>query len=177
MRHALLAWLLFVVAALAAACSDTDAGDGGTGDPASSPAPAQVPEGPGATLSTASGAAVEGAQGTRCWQGSNFGGCVDYLSPVTNPQPLVVSPGEALTLGFAARDPDRLSLAWMQAPGSPTAAGGAAVSWVLREPPPALSASEKALRAPAGPGRYLLLVSGVWSAQGDVSYGFYVEVR
>lgn len=176
MRLAGFLGVLVVAASVLAGCSDGNGASGRTEDPDDSPGPSTIPRGPGATLTTASGAAVEGAQGTRCWQGAGFGGCVDYLSPVTNAQPLVAGPGEALTLGFTIRDPDQLRAAWMEAPAVTPATGGNTLAWPLPGPPPPLSDTERTLRAPGVPGRYVLLVSGVWQGQGDVTYGFFVEV-
>ncbi len=157
-------------------CSPEDGANGGGENPRDVRSPYAIPEGPGATLSAPSGA-VEGGKGTRCWNGPGPSGCVDYMSPVTNAQPLVVSPGETLTVAFTIRDPDQLKAAWMPAPPGAAAPAADQVAWALPEPPPALSASEQALKAPEAPGRYLLFVFALWSGQGDVSYGFYVEVK
>ncbi len=169
--------VLISLGAVFASCSDGGGANGGGENPRDVRSPYAIPEGPGATLSSPSSGAVEGGKGTRCWNGPGPSGCVDHMSPVTNAQPLGVSPGEILTVGFTIRDPDQLKSAWMAAPQTAPTPAADQVSWALPEPPPALSPAEKTLKAPEAPGRYLLLVFGWWSGQGDVSYGFYVEVK
>lgn len=181
---AALSLLALVLLAAGVACSEhdrvgsaSDVRPPGTAEPSREPAgPPQMPVVPGATLTTAASGAVEGGKGTRCWSGPGYGGCIDYVSAVTNERPLVVAAGELLTVSFTS-GPDDISAAWMAAPpGSPTP-NSDGVMWSSSEPLPQLAPATATLIAPRDPGRHILLVWARWHGQGDVSFGFYIEVK
>jgi hypothetical protein len=179
---ALAASALIAVAA-SAACSD--AGDSTPGSPttptavtATATATSDSPRGPAivdppeATLRTAGGRSVVAGVGTRCW--GNV--CLDAVGPVTNVDPFPLTRGEAVTLSFAAGSPDeRHDTAYRVASdaGSRVLADGRLWQALgARTQPP-----ETTLPPDLAPGSYVWVVQGFWKDKGDVSYGFYVEIR
>jgi hypothetical protein len=163
--------LLAVVAAFAifaAACGDDGEAPapGQTASPTSG-VPVSTPP-PGASLSVG-GASIDGGIGTHCWSGF----CRDYTGPITSPLLSQVAPGEAFTLSFQQGTPTEVVISWYKAPAPPPPAHGV-LAWSLD--PRTATRAERA-EAPAEPGLYVLSVFARWDGKGDVTYGWYIEVR
>ena len=155
-------------------CSDseTSAEAAATGTPSSTPTegpPSPDSLGaPGATL-TSSQETVAGGIGTRCWAGA----CIDYTGPVTNADPLELSPGEAFNIEFEEATPAEFVLSLYPAPTTTPTPENGTLSWSID---PSTSTTTDAV-APAEPGRYIISAFARWDGKGDISYGWYVEVK
>ncbi|MCA9829350.1 MAG: hypothetical protein R3B97_00350 [Dehalococcoidia bacterium] len=113
---------------------------------------------------------VEGAAGTRCWVNV----CLDYVGPVTPEAPLSVEAGRGFTLNFAAGDPTETAVSWYAVSGPPAAARNGQRLWSIA---PTASRPVSVVEIPAEPGQYVLSVFARWEGRGDVSYGWYLEVK
>jgi hypothetical protein len=172
LRVAGLAAILALFLAAAAACSSTAADDDGR-RPTPDNAGPQITEPPAADLEDASGNLTRGAPGTRCWGGL----CIDFLSPVTQADPATVRRGETLDVVFEAGPPAEVVHSWHQATSPAPAPGNNGVrSWGAMMP---ITSETGTIAAPGEPGTYVLIVFARWDApvRGDVTYGFYIEVR
>ncbi len=96
---------------------------------------------------------------------------------MTNAEPLVVSRGETLTIGFTASAPNDISSGWARAIGSVPPARSGVRAWESDQPRSFVSPSGLQVDAPRDPGTYLLGVFAKWDGKGDIMYGFYVEVK
>jgi hypothetical protein len=166
---------LFALAAAAAiavaACGGGSPGFGGTSPPPASPtggAPLFEPA-PGAALSARAGR-VPGGIGTHCWDGF----CRDMTGPVTGAALFEMAPSEPFALDFEEPDPDEVVLSWYAAPTLAPPPSGGEIAWSID---PRLATRAGAAAAPAEPGLYILAVFARWGGKGDVSYGWYIEVR
>lgn len=174
---------LIALLLLSSACSDMPgaAGPGETATPPQTPPSGAAPTGdlPAATLDAAAAGSLEGGAGTHCWTHGGAGRCVDFVGPVTNIDPFVVSPGEPLTLDFEAGRPTELSVSWYEVEGARSEVNAGARVWHnIFEGfiAPDLQPSGQVVDAPDTPSEYVLVVFGRW-AQGDISYGFYLRVE
>lgn len=142
---------------------EPDPGSGDTGDPADDPVP-------GASLGASAGT-VAGGVGTRCWGRL----CIDYIGPITNDEPVELSRGERLELTFEAGPPSSVDLMWIPVDPNRRETTTAGLAW-----PGVIAPGGPSMRdavAPADPGSYLLVAFARWAGRGDISYGFYIEVR
>ena len=94
--------------------------------------------------------------------------------PLTNAEPVPLSPGASVAVTFEQGSPTEWSLTWVPAPSEAPAPEEGVRAWVaLDVPADAITGTE----APRQPGRYLGLVFAKWAGLGDISYGLYVEVK
>ncbi|MEX0783781.1 MAG: hypothetical protein WD557_14145 [Dehalococcoidia bacterium] len=168
---------LFVVLLLVAGCSDQDEPNRATPtatDVARNPGDFAQP--PSAYLKDAAGNAVEGGTGTFCWRVADVAQCRDYSGPRTNVDPLELEAGSIVEFVFDAGTPREVSLDWTPA-GEMTSSGqGATLDWGPKDAANYRGPSYiDAATAPTERGLYVLAVFTLFP-EGDVSYGFYVEV-
>lgn len=139
--------------------------------------PGSVIRPPGASLVTSAGS-FEGGAGTYCWREDNRGLCLDFVGPISNVEPIAVAGDELLAIEYAAGTPSSVDVAWYAVGDSrrePTADGG--LAWVDHPPAFREPVSRGSLRAPSGPGEYLLTAFAVFAGRGDVFYSFFVVVE
>lgn len=174
---------LFVVLVLAA-CSDQDrdsagispSSDAATATPTTSQGGPAIAAPPSAYLKDRVGTAVEGGTGTYCWRSASLMQCVDYTGPRTNVNPIPVAGGEIVELVFDAGSPRDVKLWWVPAEEW-KASGQGPLDWSPKDAAtyhgPQYTDSRS---APSQPGLYVLSAFTLFP-EGDVSYGFYVDVR
>lgn len=165
---------------LAAGCSPTD--DAQPSPEASTPTgtprvsgPSAFAAPPSAYLKDVSGNAVEGFTGTYCWQQAQQGGaCADYSPWGTSKSLIPLRAGQPLDFIFDAGTPREANVRWLSVDNAVPRDFGSSLDWTLQE----YSAGEMSadLIAPLAAGRYALEVFTLFR-EGDVTYGFYVEVR
>jgi len=163
-----------VIAASALVLTAAALGIGRDGDNPATPTGVSGPSiqpGPKATLTTANGAKHVATAGTRCWGGA----CIDYIGPVTNEQPVVLRPGERVTIAFEPGTPKQQMLQWMTVPGDPPHPGPDGIAWPMPQTG-SIEADPANITAPLATGSYLLVSFGWWD-RGDASHAWYVIVR
>jgi hypothetical protein len=133
---------------------------------------------PSAYLLDASGTPVEGGTGTYCWKLGSQGMCRDFAGPRTNVEPFPLAPASSLEFEFDAGVPREVTVDWTPAEDMQSSPGeDNSLDWGPRDAAsyegPAYADS---LTAPVEPGLYVLAVF-VLFPEGDVTYGFYIEVR
>ena len=166
----------FAVAAfLLFGCSGAESAPGGSErkSAAASGGPPGV-DPPGARL-IAGGVATEGGIGTRCWGDS----CVDMVGPVTNIDPIALDANGSFTIELDQGTADELSVTMYDVDGATPAVLAGELAWPL-DPgtaAPVGGASGSPNTIPAEPGLYVLSVFANWQGKGDVTYGWYIEVR
>jgi hypothetical protein len=165
----------FVVAAfLLFACSDRGpSSNDATATPVDPESPSAVPEfeaPPGATLVIPGRAPVDGGIGTYCWDGF----CRDLAGPVTNAAPIPMAGDGPFEIDFEHGDPDQVQLTWFEAPGTAPQLQNGFLPWSIS---PATGERLDGFEAMPEPGLHLLSVFAVWEGEGDVTYGWYVEVE
>lgn len=171
-----------LVALVLAGCSDDDdaeSGDVQGGATATPSGPAESPSvaPPSAYLADSSGAAREGGTGTYCWRSADVQMCRDYFGPRTNVSPIEVATGARLHFTFDAGDPAEVKADWTPAAEMASSQAGEVLEWGPRDAAAYAGPSyTDPLTAPTEPGGYVLAVFARF-AEGDVTYGFYVEVR
>lgn len=160
------------------ACSGDDEDVPATTPPGETPVPHREPGGgtsivpaPLAHLKATS-ANVDAEGGTRCW--GNM--CIDYVGPITSPQPTGVPAGQPLTVDYDAGVPTEVTYTWHSPTGMPQATNTGAVSWSFPTAAGGTPATSP-LTAPTAPGKYILNAFAQWSGRGDISYAWYIEVR
>lgn len=126
------------------------------------------PEAPSLFLRLPGGDMADAGVGSGCWKGR----CLSISGPVTGAEAVALPPSASLALSFEAGLPSRMSADWYQAPEAPAADASGNLIWPVPSGPAVLQGT----RAPAAAGRYLFLVQAHWEGQGDLAYGFYVEV-
>ncbi len=161
--------LAFVLAACSSRVSSDDPATPETPDGSSAPRLEPVPA---AHLRDGSGNRITGAAGTRCWGRM----CVDMVGPITPANPTRVRPNERLEVTNDAGAPTEAQYAWLPAPdpAPTTISGERAWSGLFpRENQPWATS----VTTPQAPGRYVLIAFAQWQGRGDISYGWYLEVR
>lgn len=139
------------------------------------PGPGGLPAPPSAYLKDSSGKAVEGFTGTYCWQQGQQGGmCVDYSPWGTSKALIPLRAGQPLEFVFDAGQPREAKVRWLAVDKATPRDHGDSFDWTPQDYKPGEMAAT--LAAPADPGRYALEVFTLFR-EGDVTYGFYVEVR
>jgi hypothetical protein len=125
---------------------------------------------PGLFIVAPDGTGTSGAAGTRCW----VNGCIDYVGPVTHPDPVVFPAGAALQWQAEGGTVTEFQHAWVPTAGMPsTLTSDGLRLWptghgdMIGEP----------VTIPRKPGEYLLIVFTRYSTGGDVSFGFYISVE
>ena len=137
--------------------------------------PSAFPAPPSAFLKDPSGNAVEGFTGTYCWQVSQRGDvCADYSPWGTSKSLIPLRSGQPLDLIVDAGTPREVKLRWLVVDNAVPQDFGSSLDWTPQDYRPGEMATE--LVAPRAAGRYALEVFTLFR-EGDVTYGFYVEVR
>ena len=130
---------------------------------------------PSAYLKDSSGTAVEGFTGTYCWQQAQQGGaCADYSPWGTSKSLIPLRAGQPLDFVFDAGTPREARVRWLGVDNAVPRDFGDSLDWTPQDYSPGEMATE--LVAPLATGRYALEVFTLFR-EGDVTYGFYVEVR
>jgi len=165
--------LAFVSAALllVAACPDRNTEPlPATGTPTSAPDSSTPGPVPGLFLVAPDGAGTSAVPGTRCW----VNGCVDYVGPVTNPEPVVFPAGETLQWQAEGGTVTEFQHAWLPVEGvASTITSDGLRLWstglgeMVGEP----------VRTPSEPGEYVLMVFTRYSNGGDVLFAAYIAVE
>lgn len=162
------------------ACSANDGSSGGaatTATPSGTPTstrPGAFVSPPSAYLKDSSGTPVEGFTGTFCWQQGQGGMCADYSPWGTNKTAIALRAGQSLEFVFDAGLPRDAKVRWLRVDSVTPRDLGGALDWTPTDPK--LEPLVADLKAPTTAARYALEVFTLFP-QGDVTYGFYVEVR
>lgn len=136
-----------------------------TGDPGT-PAPV-----PGLFVVDESGNGAGAVAGTRCWGG----GCVDYIGPLTNAQPVTFAAGDQLQWQAEGGTIESLAHGWTPAgAGSSEPTSDGRLVWRLDDGP---DFSEGDIAVPSEPGDYVLQLFARYTNGGDVLFGLYVTVE
>ena len=174
-----------LAALVLAGCSGTDQA---TSDPTATPTatptstvtrgqPAIVTP-PSGYLKDINGNAVEGGTGTFCWpQPNNAQLCADLFGTRTNATAIPIEAREDVELVFDAGTPREVNLDWTPADEMESSPQGPNLDWGPKDGANYTGPSYTQSRAaPTEPGLYVLAVFTLFP-EGDVTYGFYVEVR
>ncbi|MGH2625954.1 MAG: hypothetical protein ACRDHY_04805 [Anaerolineales bacterium] len=171
-----------LAALLLVGCSDADPEETATGTATSTATvirgqPAVV-EPPSGYLKDAGGKPVEGGTGTFCWpQFNNAQMCADLFGTRTNATPMALGAGEDVEFVFDAGLAREVNLAWTAADQLTSSQQGANLDWGPKDGANHAGPSYTQSRtAPTEPGLYVLAVFTRFP-EGDVTYGFYIEVR
>jgi hypothetical protein len=176
---------LFVVL-MVAGCSDQEP-EGRVASPATATATATptVVRGqpgsvapPSAYLLDAGGTPIEAGTGTYCWKLGSEGMCRDFAGPRTNVEPILLAPATSLEFQFDVGMAREVTVDWTRAEEMQSSPGqDNRLDWAPRDGTnyrgPAYTDS---LTAPVEPGLYVLAVFALFP-EGDVTYGFYIDVR
>lgn len=171
------------VALMLAACSDADGDDvRPTGETATA-TPTVAGGNPGAIsppsgyLKDETGNAIEGGTGTYCWRQSGAQMCRDYSGPRTNGTPIPIAAGEDVQFVFDAGTPTSVKVDWTPADEMTSSGQGGTLDWGPKDGANYSGPSyTDSITAPAEPGLYVLAAFTLFP-EGDVTYGFYVEVQ
>lgn len=105
--------------------------------------------------------------------------CLDYIGPITNASPFALPAGESFTVAFEQGAPTETSESWIRFPAGskPFAVGLDGATWSID--PSTFVPSPTPGTVPPGlaPGEYIYVVQGFWHNQGDVMYGFWLELK
>lgn len=133
---------------------------------------------PRATLDIGSQKQLAGLGHSFCWLGS----CLDGPGIRTSTVPLVIQPPFLARLGLPLVEPPQsLHLSVLKVSPTDISPDQEYISWSYQEPPidlgELLLQREQNLDLSFEPGLYVLIVFANWEAYGDVSYGFFIDVR
>jgi hypothetical protein len=139
--------------------------DGPAGE---SPTPAPVP---GLFIvDPANGQGTSATAGTRCWADV----CLDYLGPVTTPDPIAFDAGATLQWQAEGGTVDTISHVWVSAEGAESEVTSDRTRvW----PRIGGDFSDGEIVVPTEAGDYVLLVFTTYTGGGDVAWGVYVAVE
>jgi hypothetical protein len=168
-----------LVALLLLGCSDRDEDLPAEDRRPDTPTPAgpALMDPPPGYLIDSSGARVEGGIGSSCWRRAGVQACRDYFGVRTNATRVSLEAGAQLAFEFEAGTPTDLSVDWTPADALASTPSGDYLEWSPKDGANYRGPSyTDPLVAPEEPGLYVLAVFGFF-ADGDVVYGFYVEVE
>jgi hypothetical protein len=132
---------------------------------------------PSAYLRDAGGNPVEGGTGTYCWRQGSEAICIDLFSVRTNATPIPVPAGEDVEFVFDAGTPREVRLDWTSTDEMTSMPQGSNLDWGPKAGADYTGPSYTQSRtAPTEPGLYVLAAFALFP-EGDVTYGFYVEVE
>ncbi len=121
--------------------------------------------------------AREGGTGTFCWEHRKGGLCADAFGPISNVTPIAILPGMTLEFVFDAGVPRDTSFQWFTTEDLDSREEGGIRAWGPKAgTSPTWPPYTEVRTAPTEPGLYVLSVFTLFP-EGDVTYGFYVEVR